>query len=96
VVVIGGGEVYRAALPWANRLYLTLVDGEFRGTAYFPAEIPTPPGHEWREVHRETHPADDRNPHPHQFVILDLVVSPSAPGVPLPIRPLFNARPRMS
>lgn len=80
LVVIGGGEVFRAALPLVSRLYLTFVDGEFPGTAFFPAEIPTPAGFAWRETHRESHPADERNPYPHQFVVVERVEAAGAPG----------------
>jgi dihydrofolate reductase len=89
VVVIGGGEVFRAALPWVNRLYLTIVEGDFTGTAYFPVEIPTPSGFEWRETHRETRPADEKNPHRHRFIVLDRVDSGSG-GAPIRIRDLFK------
>lgn len=37
VFVIGGGEMYRLALPLADRLYLTLVDDDSEGDAFFPA-----------------------------------------------------------
>lgn len=37
VFVIGGGELYRAALPLAHRLYLTLVDLETEADTFFPA-----------------------------------------------------------
>lgn len=36
VFICGGGEVYREALPFAQRIYLTLVQGEFQGDAVFP------------------------------------------------------------
>ncbi|NMB84039.1 dihydrofolate reductase [Candidatus Roizmanbacteria bacterium] len=36
VFVIGGGEVYRQALPLADRLYLTLVETECQADTYFP------------------------------------------------------------
>jgi dihydrofolate reductase len=36
IMVIGGAEIYRLALPVADRLYLTLIDQEFEGDAYFP------------------------------------------------------------
>lgn len=36
VFVIGGGMVYREALPFADRLYLTLVRGNFSGDVFFP------------------------------------------------------------
>lgn len=86
LVVIGGGEVFQAALPLVNRLYLTFVDGEFPGTAFFPTEIPTAPGFEWRETHRESHPADEKNPYPHQFVVVERVEAAGAPGGMYPIR----------
>jgi dihydrofolate reductase len=90
VVVIGGGEVFRAALPWVNRLYLTFVEGEFPGTAYFPAEFPTPAGCEWRVTRRETHPADEKNPHAHAFVIVDRVEAAAPAGGPLAVRGLVS------
>jgi dihydrofolate reductase len=34
--VIGGGMVYLAALPLADRLYLTVVKGVFEGDTFFP------------------------------------------------------------
>ena len=36
ICVIGGGEIYRATLPFATRLYLTLVDDPTPGTVTFP------------------------------------------------------------
>lgn len=36
IFVIGGGEIYRIALPFATRLYLTLVDDPTPGTVTFP------------------------------------------------------------
>lgn len=37
VFVIGGAEIYRAALPIADRMYLTLVQAPFEGDTLFPA-----------------------------------------------------------
>lgn len=36
VFVIGGGEIYKEALPLANRLYLTLIDDSKEADAFFP------------------------------------------------------------
>jgi dihydrofolate reductase len=36
VFVIGGGEIYRAALPILNRIYLTIIELEYPGDATFP------------------------------------------------------------
>jgi dihydrofolate reductase len=36
VFVIGGEEIFRLALPLADKIYLTLVHDEFEGDAFFP------------------------------------------------------------
>ncbi len=36
IFVIGGGMVYRAALSRADRLFITLVSGNFQGDVFFP------------------------------------------------------------
>jgi dihydrofolate reductase len=46
--VIGGAEIYREALPQAERIYLTEVLADYPGDVWFP-----PLGTEWREVCRE-------------------------------------------
>lgn len=85
VVVIGGGEVYTAALDRVNRLHLTVVEGEFTGTAFFPPMLPSPPGMGWTVVHRERHPADEKNPFAHQYMVAHLA---TGPGGSLDVRAL--------
>ena len=36
IMVIGGAQLYEAALPLAHRLYITVVEKEFTGDTYFP------------------------------------------------------------
>ncbi len=36
VFVIGGGEIYKQALPLADKLYLTVIDMEIEGDTFFP------------------------------------------------------------
>lgn len=48
---IGGGELYRAALPRASTLHLTEIARDFPGDALFPALD----AGQWREIARETH-----------------------------------------
>ncbi len=55
VVVIGGAEIYRQALPLVDRLYLTEVHIEPEGDTYFPEIDP----HQWREIERQDMSADD-------------------------------------
>jgi dihydrofolate reductase len=78
LVVIGGGEVFQAALPLVSRMYLTFVEGNFAGAAYFPATIQTPPGYKWTPASHEQFPADDKNPLSHQFVVVEKRESPGA------------------
>ena|ERR1035437_2294185 len=49
VFVIGGAELYRQALPQANRLYLTEIEENFAGDAFFPEIFPQ----EWEEISRK-------------------------------------------
>jgi len=34
--IIGGGEVYSLLLPYAKKLYITKIQGDFEGDTYFP------------------------------------------------------------
>lgn len=36
IFVIGGGEIYKQALPHADKLYLTLVESDTEGDVFFP------------------------------------------------------------
>jgi dihydrofolate reductase len=36
IFIIGGGELYKEALPFADKLYLTLIDEEKEGDVFFP------------------------------------------------------------
>jgi dihydrofolate reductase len=47
--VIGGAQIYEKALPLADRMYLTLIDSDVEGDAYFPQWDPG----EFRETARE-------------------------------------------
>lgn len=51
VFVVGGSQVYAAALPVADRLALTLIDDCPHGDTYFPDVDWS----RWREVRREPH-----------------------------------------
>lgn len=36
IFIIGGAQIYEQALPFVDRLYVTLVDADEEGDAYFP------------------------------------------------------------
>jgi dihydrofolate reductase len=56
--VIGGGEIYALALPFAEYMHLTFVDTAIDGAdAFFPLFDTA----QWRVVAREMHPADAKH-----------------------------------
>jgi dihydrofolate reductase len=72
VMIIGGGKVYAEALHLCDRLYLTVVDGQFKGDTYFP--IRELLRHRWRPVGQpEMHPSDEKNRYSHSFHIIERV-----------------------
>jgi len=67
IFVIGGAELYRAALPLSARMYLTTVAAEPEGDTFMPDFAPA----EWREISTEAFCADDRHPYDYRFTILE-------------------------
>ncbi len=58
--VVGGAELYRTALPRADRLYFTRVNAKVDGDTFLP-EIAWS---EWRLIKSDPHAADEKNDHP--------------------------------
>ena len=67
VMVIGGAEIYRAALPLAGRIYLTRVHATVAGDTTFP----DPPEATWSETRREALPRGPHDDHAATLVVLD-------------------------
>ncbi|WKD51579.1 dihydrofolate reductase [Microbulbifer spongiae] len=63
VMVIGGAQIYRQALPLASHLYITEVDAEVDADAFFPKLDDS-----WVEIVRECYPASDRNEYNYALV----------------------------
>jgi dihydrofolate reductase len=61
--VIGGGEIYRQALPHSDRIELTRVETQMEADTFFP-EINL---EEWKLVAEEAHPADGRHAYAYRF-----------------------------
>ena len=68
-MIAGGGELYRLALPLADRIWLTRVEAEVDGDVTFPPLDPAA----WREVDRHSHPADERHALPFAICRLERV-----------------------
>ena len=67
IMVIGGGEIYRAALPLADRIYLTEVHNTIDGDTLFP----TLEKEVWQEVERSQVQVDEKSGTKFSWVILD-------------------------
>ena len=64
--IVGGGEIYRVALPSVDVLYVTEVHTAVEGgDTWFPEYAAT-----FTEMAREDHPADDRHAYAYSFVTL--------------------------
>lgn len=63
VFVAGGADIYRLALPRADRLYLTIVHAAVTGDTRFPDLDLS----EWRLDREAFHPADERHEYPFTF-----------------------------
>lgn len=64
VFILGGGEIYRQSMDFADKLIITEVHENFEGDTVFP-EIDKSI---WKEVSREEHKADEKNKYDFAFV----------------------------
>lgn len=55
--VFGGGEIFKQALPLADRLYLTRIHTTIHGDTHFPEIDPK----EWKLIDQKEFPADEKN-----------------------------------
>jgi dihydrofolate reductase len=82
VMIIGGGQLYREALPHADRLILTIVDCEPAADTWFPDWQE----HAWRRDAVRSERADEQNPY--DYEVIELTRKPAAdetaraPGTP--------------
>ncbi len=63
--VIGGSEIYKEALPFCQKLYITRVHGIFEGDAFMPEFE-----NGFRRVSCESHFKDDKNKWDYDFEVL--------------------------
>lgn len=68
VMIIGGADLYKQLLPRADRLYLTHIDLNTDGDAYFPDYQSDS---RWNEISNEKFAADNKNPYSYRFVLLE-------------------------
>jgi dihydrofolate reductase len=69
IFVIGGAQVFEAALPLADRLYLTTVDAAPAGDTYMPELEPA----QWPETSSQDFTADEKHAYDYRFSIHDRI-----------------------
>jgi dihydrofolate reductase len=67
ICVVGGGEIYRQALDFADRLYVTHVLAKVEGDTRFPEIDPL----RWRLVRSEDHPAGAGDTHATRYAVYE-------------------------
>jgi dihydrofolate reductase len=67
--IIGGAEIYKLAMPYTTRLYLTEIEADIEGDTYFPEYDKS----QWKEISRKHHPADARHPYAFDIVVYDRI-----------------------
>ncbi len=69
VFIIGGAQLYAAAMPRASRVLLTEIDADFDGDT----SMPPPDRAQWREISREDHPPTSDRAFGYSFVVYEHV-----------------------
>ena len=67
IFVIGGAEIFKTALPVANRIYLTRIHHNFGGDVYFPQVS----NQEWDLTSSRFCEADEKNIYNHTYQVWD-------------------------
>ena len=69
IFIIGGAEVYKQALPLADKVLLTRVHTTIQGDAYFPELSET----QWKKTSAEKHEKDDKNSFDFTFEVYERI-----------------------
>ncbi len=66
IMIIGGAQLYREALPMTDILHLTRVHAEVEGDTFFEGlDL-----EQWQQIRREDHRRDEKNQHDYSFITL--------------------------
>jgi dihydrofolate reductase len=67
--IIGGGEIYKQALPFAEKIELTRVHETFDADTFFPVID----ANNWREIKNVFHTTDDEHEHEFSFLTFERI-----------------------
>ena len=76
IFVIGGEQVFRAALPYATRLYLSAIDADIEGDTYMPPIDLSA----WQLTREESHAAEAPGTLPWRFLVYDRLQAGASAG----------------
>ena len=62
--IIGGATIYKLLMPYASKMYITKINQDFDGDAFFP-EIKA---NEWKIVSKEPGVKNEANPYDYEYV----------------------------
>jgi dihydrofolate reductase len=69
IFILGGAEIYKLALTFTDKIYLTRVHHQFDAEVFFP-EFSTK---EWKETSRKFFPKDEKNKYDFSFLTFDRI-----------------------
>ena len=69
IFIIGGAQLYRTALPFVNRLYITRIHHTFDDADTFFPDIDWT---KWKLIDEEKHPSDERHAYDYTFETYEL------------------------
>lgn len=70
IMLVGGANLYAQAIELANRMYLTEIDAEVDGDAWFPEFDRT----QWCEMSKDSHSRDEQNQYAYVFSVLEKII----------------------
>jgi len=65
--IVGGEEIYKLAMPFTNRIYLTRISTEADGDTFYPE----PDWSLWKEISKIHHKKDRFNPFDYDFLVYE-------------------------
>lgn len=66
IMILGGGELFKQAMPLANKLYLTEIQAEINGDTFFEFDET-----QWKIVEEKWSEIDEQNPFRCRFMVLE-------------------------